>query len=71
LSSPVTLLANTTYYLVTQEVAGGDQWYEYGPVTATPGAGVIVSPAYRDSGGSYRLLNVAGASYVPPNLLFQ
>ena len=33
LASGVTLLANTTYYLVSQETAGGDQWYDYGPVT--------------------------------------
>jgi hypothetical protein len=29
LASPVTLRANATYYLVTQETAGGDTWYDY------------------------------------------
>jgi hypothetical protein len=28
LAAPVTLAANTAYYLVSQEVSGGDQWYE-------------------------------------------
>jgi uncharacterized protein YfiM (DUF2279 family) len=27
LASPVTLAANSTYYLVSQETSGGDQWY--------------------------------------------
>ena len=29
LASPITLSANANYYLVSQEVAGGDQWYDF------------------------------------------
>ena len=36
LGSPVTLQANTAYYLVTQEVNGGDQWYGTGSVFSMP-----------------------------------
>jgi hypothetical protein len=35
LASSVTLAANTSYYLLSQETAGGDQWYDF----ATPAAG--------------------------------
>src|SRR6185503_4350961 len=37
LASPITLSANTSYYLVSQETAGGDRWgTEYMSVTTTP-----------------------------------
>ena len=48
LANGVTLLANTTYYLVSQETAGGDQWYDYGPVSSTSVASVN-APVYTDS----------------------
>jgi hypothetical protein len=35
LTSPITLQANTAYFLATQEVSGGDLWYDYGTVTST------------------------------------
>jgi len=35
LASPVTLAANTSFYVLSQETAGGDQWYDF----ATPTAG--------------------------------
>ena len=44
LASAVTLTANTVYDLMSQEVAGGDQWYELIPVTAS-GAVTVTSGA--------------------------
>src|SRR4029077_11052517 len=38
LSSPVTLLANHSYYLVSQEISGGDTWYEYNTTASTTAA---------------------------------
>jgi uncharacterized protein YfiM (DUF2279 family) len=35
LATAVTLAANTSYYLLSQETAGGDQWYDF----ASPAAG--------------------------------
>ena len=29
LATAVTLAANTSYYLLSQETAGGDQWYDF------------------------------------------
>lgn len=38
LASPVTLSANSVYYIVSNEVNGGDQWYNSSPVTTTSAA---------------------------------
>ena len=68
LPGPVTLQANTIYFLVSEEVAGGDQWYEYAPVTAA-NAVAVNGPAYWN-GFTYTLVKSVGESYVPANLLY-
>src|SRR5204863_10117071 len=40
LGSPVTLQANTAYYLVCQETSGADQWYDTGGVSSTTAGAV-------------------------------
>ncbi len=67
LASPITLQANTVYYLVTQELFGGDQWYDYGTVTTAPSAAVN-SAVYSSNGTTWVTLGSANTSYVPPNL---
>lgn len=37
LSSPVTLAANSYYFLLTQETSGGDQWYDYPAILGCQG----------------------------------
>jgi hypothetical protein len=69
LASPVTLLANTSYFLMTQESAGGDRWYDFTPVTATS-AGAVDAPAYQQSNGNYVTLSPGASSYGPPNFLY-
>jgi hypothetical protein len=72
LASPVTLLANTTYYLLSQEFAGGDTWYDYNTSTVTTsdasGTGVVwattASPSTFNAGGA------AGMAYGVPNLRY-
>ncbi len=67
LTTPVTLTAGASYYLVSQEVSGGDQWYDFGVVSATPAAAVnnavysVDSTTWFSAGG-------ASTSYVPPNM---
>ena len=68
LASPVTLQPNTAYYLLSQEVNGGDQWYNYGPVVRTSDA-TINGPAY-SFGSSYFLVNFAEYAYVPLNFQY-
>ncbi len=67
LPSAVTLQANTAYYLVTQELFGGDQWYDYGTVSTTSSAAVN-SAVYSPDGTTWVTLGDINTSYVPPNL---
>jgi hypothetical protein len=62
--SPVTLQANTSYYLVSQEVNGGDLWYDYGTVSSTNVA-TVNSSVYSSTGGSWTTTGPANSSYVP------
>ena len=66
LASSITLLPNTAYYLVSQEILGGDQWYDYGPVSTTS-AGTVNNAVY-SMNGAWMLAGGANMSYVPPNL---
>lgn len=70
LASPVTLTANTTYYLVSQEVFGGDQWYEYNSQLSTTTAGVISSAAYGNPSSTLFSFGNTGNSYVPVGLTY-
>ena len=69
LSSGVALPAGGNYYVATQEVAGGDRWYEFGPISTTPDA-VVNSSVYSVDGASWIPINSAYTSYVPPNLQY-
>lgn len=55
--------------LVSQEIAGGDQWYDYAPVTPAAGVATVNGPAY--VAGGLQLVSSPGYSYVPVNLLYQ
>ena len=68
LAAPVVLSANTAYYLVSQETAGGDQYYNSAQVTGTS-MGTIDGPAYYV--GLYELNNSPNNAYVPVNLLYR
>ncbi|MBV9746956.1 MAG: Ig-like domain-containing protein, partial [Acidobacteriia bacterium] len=66
LPSPVTLNPNATYYIVSQEVTGGDQWYDYLTTTATTTADATLSGAAYGTGAPYSLAyNSAGELFGP------
>ena len=69
LPQPITLAANTTYYLVSQEVAGGDQFYNAGPVSATPAVTINSSIVYAPGIG-YIPVGPHNYSSGPVNLLY-
>jgi hypothetical protein len=69
LGSPVTLQANTTYYLVSQEAKGGDQWYDTGTVSSTNAAAVNTS-IYSFNSVNWNSYNTANTSYVPANFQY-
>jgi hypothetical protein len=64
LPAPITLQSGTAYYLSSQEVAGGDMWYDEGGVTVTSDAAAKMSASYD---GSWTMAGGANTSYVPPN----
>jgi hypothetical protein len=63
LTSPVTLQANTSYYLVSQEQAGADFWYDFGLVSPTSLA-AVTNAVYFD-GTKWALVGGANNSYGP------
>ncbi len=65
LSSPVTLSANTAYYVVTQETFGGDSWYDFNSYVQTTSAATATSAVYSISSSSYVTLGSPGQSYGP------
>jgi Concanavalin A-like lectin/glucanases superfamily/Bacterial Ig domain/Chitobiase/beta-hexosaminidase C-terminal domain/Bacterial Ig-like domain (group 2) len=70
LSSPITLNANTSYYVVTQEMMGGDQWYDYNnSILQTTNVASINSAVY-NSGSSYITPGSMGQTYGPVNFLY-
>lgn len=69
LSTQIPLAANTSYYLVSAETSGGDQWYDYSTaLTPTSGAGSIPSAVY--NAGSYTTYGSTGNSYGPVNFYY-
>lgn len=70
LSNPVTLQANTEYYLLSQELAGGDQWYNYGLVTPTSVAAVN-GPAYNDGSHYVVVSTLPNYGYGLVNFLYE
>jgi len=67
LASPITLSANTSYYVVSQEVNGGDQWYNDTDTQIFPtSVGTIPGAVYGN--GSWNFNGTANRSYVPIDL---
>jgi uncharacterized repeat protein (TIGR01451 family) len=69
LGSPVTLQANTAYYLVSQEASGGDQWYDTGTVSST-NAAAVNSSIYSFNSANWNTYNTTNTSYVPVNFQY-
>jgi hypothetical protein len=69
LGSPVTLTAGANYYLASQEVNGGDSWFDHGSLTSTA-AGQVSSSVYLFN-GAWQTIDGPNTSYVPANFLYQ
>jgi hypothetical protein len=63
LATPVTLLANTSYYLVSQETSGGDKWYSYDSTVTTANVGTCNGRVF--SKAPWYTDDIAGKSYGP------
>jgi len=64
LPSAVTLNANTTYYVLSQETSGGDQWYDYNTFAQCTPDGVL-GPAVYSIGSYYVMPRAAGYMFAP------
>jgi hypothetical protein len=70
LASPVTLNANTTYYIVSQEVAGGDQWYNINTTIQTTNVASETTGVWNPNVSVYYLYGTPDESYGPVNFLY-
>jgi hypothetical protein len=69
LTDPVTLQANSAYYLVTQETQGADGWFDFGTIASTADASVN-SSVYSFNGSQWIPVAGPNTSYVPPNFVY-
>jgi hypothetical protein len=70
LANSITLQANTTYYVVSQEAYSGDQWYDSGAVSSTTAAAVN-SSIYSYNSATWYSVSTVNTSYVPANFQYQ
>jgi len=72
LATPVMLSANTTYYLMSQETSGGDQWHDHN-TPVSPAAGVsFTGSAWAVNGSTTMNIGQVGSySYMPVDLKFR
>jgi hypothetical protein len=68
--SSIVLNANTVYFILTQETAGADKWYDFNTMVQTTNVGSSLSGVYY-YGSSYYTLGNSGESYGPVNFQYQ
>jgi hypothetical protein len=64
LAAPVTLSANTAYYLVSQETSGGDQWYDFNTVLTTTTVATVNNAVQRPN-NTWQAAGGANNSFAP------
>jgi len=67
LPSAVMLSANTRYYLVSQETAGGDQWGHDNTTVTTASNATCDGPVLSDANGGWTLRLVPNTTFGPVN----
>jgi hypothetical protein len=65
LSTPVILAAGATYYVASQETAGGDFWYDFNTTVTTTSAAAELSAGYSSGGGVWTPIGTPGHTYGP------
>ena len=70
LGSSVQLLANTAYYLISEEASGGDTWSDDVGSTLTVSTGTVNDSRYQAGSTGVITPNLAGVSYVPPSFIY-
>ena len=70
LPASITLAANATYYVVSQEVSGGDNFYHIDTTVQTSTVAVITSGVFSDGSTNYSFSGGIDQSYGPVNFLY-
>jgi hypothetical protein len=70
LASSVTLTASTSYFLVSSEVADGDQWYHSSTAVTPTSVATVDYPVYSTGSGFAADGNTPNTSFVPLNFLY-
>ena len=72
LTAPITLAANTTYFILSQETAGGDQWYDFEATTAVTTTDAVLSGAIYGTAPPFNYaLGSVGHVYVPVDFIYR
>src|SRR5262249_20801535 len=71
LSSPVTLVAGATYYVVSQEAAGGDTWYNYDSRVTTAAVAAEGAALWGYGEGQWYPAGAAGQVFVPVDFKYE
>lgn len=71
LATAVTLGPFTTYYLVSKEAAGGDQWHDVNSRVTTTSAAAVLGGAYGTGPGAWFAPAGEGAAYGPVDLIHE
>jgi len=70
LAIPVTLAPRTSYYLVSQETNGGDQWHQGGSLLTYDSRVAVTQAAYTPNNGTNWWLYNANASFGPTSFKY-
>ncbi len=65
LASPLGLLANTTYYIVSQETTDSDKWHNNGNTILNTKSEATVNKGVYFNGSGYSITGISRTSYVP------
>jgi hypothetical protein len=65
LPSTVTLNANTAYYILSQETASGDQWYDYDTTITVSSVGTAPTCVYSSDSITFNTIGGPNDCYVP------
>jgi hypothetical protein len=70
LGSPVMLAAGTAYWVLSQETAGGDRWYDWDPKVTTTGVAADNAVAWGTGPGAWNAFTVANQAFVPVSFIY-
>jgi hypothetical protein len=72
LASPVTLSANTNYYIVSQETQNGDHWFDFNTTIVTTAVAADTFSVWGYNGSGYNgIASSSNHTYVPVDFVYE